>query len=38
MPLPQTSDDFETRAAVLTIINEMESFLIMKSKFKGKYA
>ncbi len=37
MPLPQTSDDFETRAAVLTIINEMESFLIMKSKFKGKY-
>ncbi|PEJ52131.1 hypothetical protein CN692_22370 [Bacillus sp. AFS002410] len=38
MPLPQTADDFETRAAVLTIINEMESFLIMKSKFKGKYS
>ncbi|WP_088072922.1 aromatic acid exporter family protein [Gottfriedia luciferensis] len=37
MPLPQTADDFETRAAVLTIIHEMESFLIMKSKFKGKY-
>lgn len=37
MPLPHTSDDFETRAAILTIIHEMESFLVMKAKFKEKY-
>ncbi|WP_088043610.1 aromatic acid exporter family protein [Bacillus sp. EAC] len=38
MPLPQTSDDFETRAAILTIIYEMESFLVMESKYKEKYS
>lgn len=38
MPLPHTADDLETRAAMLTIIHEMESFLVMKAKFKEKYA
>lgn len=38
MPLPETPDDLETRAAVLTIIHEMESFLVMKAKFKEKYS
>jgi len=38
MPLPHTPDDLETRAAILMIIHEMESFLVMKAKFKEKYA
>jgi uncharacterized membrane protein YgaE (UPF0421/DUF939 family) len=37
MPLPKTSDDFETRATILNIIFEMESFIIMKKRFMEKY-
>lgn len=37
MPLPHSPEDLETRAAILMIIHEMESFLVMKAKFKEKY-
>jgi len=37
MPLPKTTDDFETRAAILSIIHEMENFLIVKMRYVEKY-
>lgn len=38
MPLPNHVDDLETRAALLTIIHEMENFLVMKARYKEKYS
>ncbi|WP_299088129.1 aromatic acid exporter family protein [uncultured Metabacillus sp.] len=35
MELPQTREEFEVRAALLHFIREMESYLIIKSQFKG---
>ncbi|WP_453995155.1 aromatic acid exporter family protein [Bacillus nitroreducens] len=35
MPLPQSRDEFETRAALFQFIKEMEEYLIVKSLFKG---
>ncbi|KKI93045.1 hypothetical protein WQ54_05920 [Bacillus sp. SA1-12] len=35
MKLPQTREEFEVRAALLHFIREMESYLIIKSQFKG---
>jgi uncharacterized membrane protein YgaE (UPF0421/DUF939 family) len=37
MPLPKNSDDFETRAAILNIIHEMENFLVVKKSYVEKY-
>ncbi|MFX3623682.1 MAG: aromatic acid exporter family protein [Ectobacillus sp.] len=37
MPLPQTREEFETRAQLLQLVNEMEQYLLIKSRFKGKY-
>jgi uncharacterized membrane protein YgaE (UPF0421/DUF939 family) len=35
LPLPQTREEFETRAALFQIIKEIEQYLIIKSSFKG---
>ncbi|MGD6815612.1 aromatic acid exporter family protein [Metabacillus sp. 84] len=35
MPLPQTREEFETRAALLHLVRELEQYLVMKSYFKG---
>lgn len=35
MELPKTREEFETRAALLQLVNEMNSYLIIKSSFKG---
>ncbi|THE14968.1 aromatic acid exporter family protein [Bacillus timonensis] len=35
MPLPKTREEFETRAALLQFIKEMEEYLIIKRLFKG---
>jgi uncharacterized membrane protein YgaE (UPF0421/DUF939 family) len=35
MALPKTREEFETRAALLQLVNEMNSYLIIKSSFKG---
>ncbi len=35
MPLPETREEFETRAALLQFIKEMEEYLIIKRLFKG---
>jgi uncharacterized membrane protein YgaE (UPF0421/DUF939 family) len=37
MPLPQTREEFEMRASLVQLVNEMEQFLIIKGKFKGKH-
>jgi uncharacterized membrane protein YgaE (UPF0421/DUF939 family) len=37
MPLPETREEFETRAMLLQLVNEMEQYLLIKSRFKGKY-
>jgi uncharacterized membrane protein YgaE (UPF0421/DUF939 family) len=37
MPLPQTRQEFETRAMLLQLVNEMEQYLLIKSQFQGKY-
>ena len=33
--LPKTRQEFEARAALLQLVNEMERYLILKSSFKG---
>jgi uncharacterized membrane protein YgaE (UPF0421/DUF939 family) len=33
--LPKTREEFEARAALLQVVNEMERYLILKSSFKG---
>lgn len=35
MELPKTRQEFETRAALLQLVNEMNDYLIIKSSFKG---
>ncbi|MFL6556370.1 MAG: aromatic acid exporter family protein, partial [Bacillus sp. (in: firmicutes)] len=35
MELPKTREEFETRAALLQLVNEMNDYLIIKSTFKG---
>lgn len=35
MELPKTREEFESRAALLHFINEMEQFLLLKRSFKG---
>lgn len=35
MPLPKTREEFEARAALLQLVNEMERYLILKHSFKG---
>ncbi|MGE7592749.1 aromatic acid exporter family protein [Peribacillus frigoritolerans] len=35
MPLPQTREEFESRAALLQLIKEMERYLLLKHSFKG---
>lgn len=35
MPLPRTREEFEARAALLQLVNEMERYLILKHSFKG---
>lgn len=35
MELPKTREEFEARAALLQLVNEMERYLILKSYFKG---
>lgn len=35
MELPKTREEFETRAALLQLVKEMNSYLIIKSSFKG---
>ena len=35
MDLPKTREEFETRAALLQLVKEMNSYLIIKSSFKG---
>ncbi|MBD1378765.1 aromatic acid exporter family protein [Metabacillus arenae] len=35
MPLPETRGEFETRAALLHFVREMEQYLVLKSYFKG---
>ncbi|MBO9129746.1 aromatic acid exporter family protein [Bacillus sp. 165] len=37
MPLPQTREEFEIRASLAQLVYEMEQFLIIKGKFKGKH-
>ncbi|MDG4655638.1 aromatic acid exporter family protein [Ectobacillus antri] len=36
MPLPQTREEFETRAMLHQLVNEMEQYLLIKSEFQGK--
>ncbi|WML45217.1 aromatic acid exporter family protein [Neobacillus sp. PS3-40] len=35
MELPKTREEFEVRAALLQLVNEMDRYLILKSSFKG---
>ena len=35
MELPKTREEFEVRAALLQLVNEMKDYLIIKSTFKG---
>ncbi|MTH52321.1 aromatic acid exporter family protein [Bacillus mangrovi] len=35
MPLPQTREEFETRASLLHLVRELEQYLVLKSYFKG---
>ncbi|WP_423407331.1 aromatic acid exporter family protein [Heyndrickxia sp. MSNUG] len=35
MELPKTREEFESRAALLHFVNEMEQFLLLKRSFKG---
>ncbi|USK32466.1 aromatic acid exporter family protein [Bacillus sp. F19] len=35
MPLPETREEFEARAALLHFVREMEQYLVLKSQFKG---
>ncbi|WP_243386400.1 aromatic acid exporter family protein [Bacillus kexueae] len=35
MPLPRSREEFETRAALLHFLNEMERYLVIKSQYKG---
>lgn len=35
MPLPQTREEFESRAALLQLMKEMERYLLLKHSFKG---
>jgi uncharacterized membrane protein YgaE (UPF0421/DUF939 family) len=35
MDLPKTREEFETRAALLQLVNEMNDYLIIKSSYKG---
>ncbi|WP_282032879.1 aromatic acid exporter family protein [Metabacillus indicus] len=35
MPLPETREEFEARAALLHFVREMEQYLVIKSQFKG---
>ncbi|WP_066060736.1 aromatic acid exporter family protein [Neobacillus soli] len=35
MDLPKTREEFETRAALLQLVNEMNDYLIIKSSFQG---
>ena len=35
MALPQTREEFESRAALLQLMKEMESYLLLKHSFKG---
>lgn len=37
MDLPKTREDFEIRAALFHVINEMEQYLLIKQSFKGIY-
>ncbi|WHY84555.1 aromatic acid exporter family protein [Neobacillus novalis] len=36
MELPKTREEFETRAALLQLVNEMNDYLIIKSSFQAK--
>ncbi|WP_110927506.1 aromatic acid exporter family protein [Bacillus massiliglaciei] len=35
MPLPETRTEFESRAALVQLMNEMEEYLLLKHAFKG---
>lgn len=37
MPLPETREEFEMRAKLVQLVYEMEQYLLIKSRFKGKY-
>ncbi|PGZ96440.1 hypothetical protein COE51_17545 [Bacillus pseudomycoides] len=37
MPLPETREEFETRAKLVQLVYEIEQYLLIKSQFKGKY-
>ncbi|WP_242218932.1 aromatic acid exporter family protein [Bacillus cereus group sp. BfR-BA-01380] len=37
MPLPETREEFETRAKLVQLVYEIEQFLFIKSRFIGKY-
>ncbi|MEH6892193.1 aromatic acid exporter family protein [Bacillus sp. JJ864] len=37
MPLPETREEFETRAKLVQLVYEIEQFLLIKSRFIGKY-
>lgn len=37
MSLPTTREEFETRAMLLQLMNEMEQYLVIKSEFQGKH-
>ncbi|WP_410983701.1 aromatic acid exporter family protein [Bacillus cereus] len=36
MPLPETREEFEVRAKLVQLVYEMEQYLLIKSRFKGK--
>ncbi|MCI0763302.1 aromatic acid exporter family protein [Bacillus sp. TL12] len=36
MPLPETREEFEMRAKLVQLVYEMEQYLLIKSRFKGK--
>ena len=36
MPLPATREEFEIRAKLVQLVYEMEQYLLIKSRFKGK--
>ncbi|ENQ3104365.1 Uncharacterized membrane protein YgaE, UPF0421/DUF939 family [Bacillus sp. 491mf] len=37
MPLPETREEFETRAKLVQLVYEIEQFILIKSQFIGKY-
>ncbi|CAG9610832.1 hypothetical protein BACCIP111899_00004 [Bacillus rhizoplanae] len=37
MPLPETREEFEMRAKLVQLVYEIEQYLLIKSRFKGKY-